>query len=79
MNQALEKPVSQRTVQRPLDENGYYACTGKRKPLVSEVNRIKRRSFVRTVWNWTNEWNEIIFNDESRFALFLNDSHKWET
>jgi transposase len=27
--------------------------------------------------NWNNEWNNIIWSDESRFELFNNDSQNW--
>ena len=27
--------------------------------------------------NWTNEWEKIIWSDESRFELFQNDSKSW--
>lgn len=56
---------------------GYYGRTAKRKPLVSEVNRKKRRFWCLARKNWVEEWNAVIFSDESRFELFDNDSHKW--
>jgi transposase len=55
---------------------GYHARAGKRKPLVSEVNRKKRCHFVRCC-NELMIWSEVIFSDESRFAVFANDSQNW--
>jgi len=41
-NQTLNVLVSKRTIQRTLHSIGYYGRTGRKKPLVSEVNRKKR-------------------------------------
>jgi transposase len=76
INKVLSRPVSTRTVQRNLHEMGYYARAGKRKPLISEINRKKRCHFVRCCKDWL-EWNEVIFSDESRFNVFDNDSQNW--
>jgi|KBSSwiStaDraftv2_1062776.scaffolds.fasta_scaffold275747_2 transposase len=77
LTKSLSNPVSEKTTRRALHHLGYYARSGKRKPLVSEQNRKKRLYFAKLSKNLTNEWNNIIFSDESRFLLFDNDSHKW--
>jgi transposase len=69
--------VSSYTVQRTLHNEGFFGRAGKRKPLVSEVNRKKRLEWCKTRKNWDLEWNNIIWSDESRFLLFQNDSHHW--
>lgn len=76
-NQGLTISVSSRTVQRTLHTMGYYGRTGRKKPLVSEVNRKKRLFWCYDKKNWQDEWNFIIFSDESRFELFRNDANQW--
>ena len=76
LNHALLKPVSEKTVCRALYDKGYHACAGKRKPLVTEHNRKKHLFFARFANAWSYEWNEMIFNDGSRFVLF-SMTHKW--
>lgn len=77
LNESLSNPICVNTARTVLHQLGYYARSGKRKPLVSEKNRKLRLQFARFSKNLTNEWNNIIFSDESRFLLFANDSHKW--
>ena len=76
-NKSLTVSASSRTIQRNLHIQGYYGCFAKKKPLVSEVNRKKRRFWSLARKNWVEQWNEVIFSDESRFEIFDNDSHKW--
>ena len=76
-NQSLTISVSTKTVQRSLHSMGYYGCTGRKKPLVSEVNRKKRLFWCHDKKNWQDEWNFIVFSDESRFELFRNDANQW--
>jgi transposase len=77
LNKSLSKPVCVNTIRTALHESGYYARSGKRKPLVSEQNRKRRLWFAKFSKSFTSEWNNIIFSDESRYVLFDNDSHKW--
>jgi transposase len=76
-NKSLTVSASSRTIQRNLHIQGYYGRSAKKKPLVSEVNRKKRRFWSLARKNWVEEWNTVIFSDESRFEIFDNDSHKW--
>jgi len=71
------KTVSAATIRRNLYELGYHGRAGVRKPFVSEVNRGKRHVWCRERRNWSEEWNNIIWSDESRFVLFQNDAHHW--
>jgi transposase len=76
-NESLGLSVSSSTVRNYLHEMGYHGRVGKRKPLVSEKNRVERLAWCRERKNWSDEWNSIIWSDESRFELFQNDSHHW--
>jgi transposase len=70
-------PVCQNTVRSVLHSEGFFGRAGKRKPLVSEVNRKKRLEWCRERRNWDSEWDSIIWSDESHFLLFQNDAHHW--
>ncbi len=77
LNSSLNLSVSKRTVQRTLHQEGYHGRVAKKKPFISEKNRKKRLGWCRMRINWTNEWEKIIWSDESRFELFQNDSKSW--
>ena len=76
-NQYLNISVCSKTVIRTLHSMGYYERTGRKKSLVSEVNKKKRLFWCYDKKNWQDEWNFIIFSDESRFELFRNDANQW--
>lgn len=76
-NNSLEITVSADTVRHILHEAGYYGRVAKKKPLVSESNSRKRLNWCKERKNWKEEWEKIIFSDESRFEIFKNDSQKW--
>jgi transposase len=76
-NKSLTVSASVQTIRRALHIQGYYGRTAKKKPFVSEINRKKRRFWCLARRNWSDEWNKVIFSDESRFEIFDNDSHKW--
>ncbi|CAJ0836974.1 9468_t:CDS:1, partial [Entrophospora sp. SA101] len=57
-----------------LHGEGYYSRAALRKPFVSEVNQKKRFSWCRERKNWNiNDWNNIIWSDESKFNLYYSD------
>ena len=76
-NTVMNISVSSRTIQRTLHEMGYSGHAAKKKPFISEQNRKKRFGWCRMHKNWTTEWKNIIWSDESRFELFNNDSRNW--
>lgn len=69
--------VSTRTARRVLHNYNFFGRIGKRKPFVSENNRIKRSRWCRERKGWDEQWNTIIWSDESRFLLFENDGQQW--
>jgi transposase len=62
--------VCKRTLTNFLHEHGFYGRVGARKPFVSETNRKKRLNWAKERKGWTNEWDNIIWSDESKFELF---------
>lgn len=65
--------ISTRTARRVLHNHNFFGRIGKRKPFVSENNRIKRLRWCRERRGWDEQWDTIIWSDESRFLLFEND------
>lgn len=76
-NKSLTISVSTSTVRNYLHQEGYFGRVAKKKPYVSENNRKKRLGWCRMRKDWKEEWDKVIFSDESRFELFNNDSHNW--
>lgn len=70
-------PISTSTTRRVLHRHDYFGRVGTRKPFVSETNRIKRLKWSRERVKWGEEWNAVIWSDESRFLLFESDGQHW--
>lgn len=69
--------VSENTLRRHLHEIGFYGRVGVRKPLVTEKNRIKRLDWAKRRQGWEDEWEIIIWSDESKFELFRGNGRRW--
>src|SRR6185437_9636168 len=69
--------VSTSTARRVLHNHEYFGRIGKRKPFVSETNRIKRFRWCQERRFCDEQWDTIIWSDESRFVLFENDGQQW--
>ena len=69
--------VSTSTARRVLHNHEYFGRIGKRKPFVSETNRIKRFRWCQERRFCDEQWDTVIWSDESRFVLFENDGQQW--
>ena len=58
------------TAKRVLHKHEYFGRVGTRKPFVSEDNRKKRLKWSRKHIHWDEEWNTVIWSDES-------DGQRW--
>lgn len=68
------KSASAETIRRILRSENYNGRLCRKKPFVSEVNRIKRLKFAKSyVSRPLESWKNVIFVDESKFNLFGND------
>jgi transposase len=66
--------VTPRTIQNRLMEAGLYGRVARRKPLISEKNRIARLNWAKEHANWTiQQWECVLWSDESKFNLFGSD------
>ncbi|CAD6197692.1 unnamed protein product [Caenorhabditis auriculariae] len=71
-------PPSVSTVKRRLNAAGIMGRRPVKKPLISEKNRAARVKWAKEHHNWTRQdWNKILWSDESKFLLFGSDGIQW--
>ncbi|CAD6193756.1 unnamed protein product [Caenorhabditis auriculariae] len=71
-------PPSVSTVKRRLNAAGIMGRRPVKKPLISEKNRAARVKWAKEHLNWTRQdWNQILWSDESKFLLFGSDGIQW--
>lgn len=69
--------VSAETVRRRLREYGLAAYRPAQGPLLTAQHKRERLQFAQDHLNWTVEdWSNVLFTDESRFALFMSDGRQ---
>ncbi|CAD6200253.1 unnamed protein product [Caenorhabditis auriculariae] len=67
------------TVKRGLNAAGIMGRRPVKKPLISEKNRAARVKWTKEHLNWTRQdWNKILWSDESKFLLFGSDGIQWD-
>ena len=70
--------VSRKTVARALNKAGLKAGEKKKKPGLSQKNIKARLEFAKNYQDWTeNDWNRVIFSDESKINRFNSDGRSW--
>ena len=69
----IRKNVCNRTIRRILNENELHGRIARKKPFVSEVNRVKRLEFAEQHRSWNLKWRRIIFTDETNIE---NDNRR---
>lgn len=73
LNSMRSTPLSVPTVRRRLLEVGLKGRIAAKKPLLREVNIMKRLQWAKDHESWdTNQWARVLFTDESKFDLFGN-------
>ncbi|GFY14937.1 transposable element Tcb2 transposase [Trichonephila clavipes] len=67
--------MSVQTVRNIPHSTGLKARTSRKKPYISEINRIRRLELVRKCKNKPMDfWKKVIFSDEGRFEIFTPPS-----
>ena len=76
--QKLYPSISARTMRRYLCEIGLHGRVRRHKPYLSRLNYKQRRVWGKGVAKWTQEqWDLVIFSDESKYNLFGSDGRQW--
>ena len=66
--------VDPRTVRRFCVESGLHGRRVRQVPLLSRTQIKMRNAFAKALLSWNDEqWNRVIFSDESKFHLFGSD------
>lgn len=69
----LTSNVTERTVRNVIQKYGGKSVFTKKKPFISERNRIRRVAWARVHVKWTlRKWKKVLFSDESPFTLRYN-------
>lgn len=64
-------PVSASTIRRALNASGLHGRVPRKKPCISNANRLKRLTFAKNHLNTAQTfWDNVIFSDESKFEIF---------
>ncbi len=70
--------VSVETVRCALQEQGLKACISRSKPLLSDMNVKKHRIWASQHVEWSEEdWQQVVFSDESKFNLVSSDGRHY--
>jgi transposase len=70
--------VSERTIRRMIVERGFAARSPRKVPLISEKNKKKRLKLSRRfLLKPFNDWNRVIWSDETKINLFYSDGKRW--
>ncbi|CAB5191118.1 unnamed protein product [Rhizophagus irregularis] len=72
-NTSLDTTFHYNTVRRYLHDEGLGSYTAKKKPRLTEKHRTDRLKWCKDKKNWAEEWKQMVWSDESRFALFQSD------
>ena len=62
------------TVEKRLADAGLHGRVARKKPMLSDKNKVKRVEFARErkLWN-ADLWGKVLWSDEKRFNLFQSD------
>lgn len=66
----LSQAVTVRTIQRHINSLGYVGGWSRKKPFVSETNRLKRLQWARDRLSWSvDDWKRVLWSDESPYTI----------
>ena len=70
--------ASANTVRRALTEAGLVAFVKPKKPLITEVNRVRRLNWARMHQHWTiDDWKRVIWSDEVKINRYGSDGKNY--
>jgi DDE superfamily endonuclease/Transposase/Helix-turn-helix domain len=69
----ISKNICGATLVKTLKKNGIQSHVARKKPFISEENRLKRLQWARDHRNWTKEqWRRVLWTDESSISTDSN-------
>lgn len=69
--------VVPQTIRNVIKESGYNGRVARKKPYISDVNKLKRLTFAKAHVNKQEDfWNTVIFSDECKFSVFGSDGRQ---
>lgn len=73
---AMDRHVSMSTIYRRIASFGLHAYRPNRRLPLTAPQKAARLAWCQERRNWVDEWNHIVFSDESRFCLWQNDGRR---
>ena len=73
LNIQLGTTLTTKTIRKYLHNLGWRSCVACKKPLLDKNKAKVRKNWCREHLNWVNEWQMVIFTDESWFCLYKSD------
>ena len=68
--------LTTKTIRKYLHNLGWRNCVACRKPLLDKRKALERKKWCREHLKWVNEWQMVVFTDESRFCLHKADGRE---
>jgi transposase len=73
LNSSLNTSLHYNTVRKYLHDEGFGSYATRKKPRLTEQQQKNRFKWCKEKYYWKEEWKQIVWSDESRFALFESD------
>jgi hypothetical protein len=73
LNTSLNTTLHYNTIRSYLHDEGLGSYTAQKKPHLTPKHRTDRLRWCKEKKNWVEEWKQVVWSDESRFALFQPD------
>ncbi|CAB5202695.1 unnamed protein product [Rhizophagus irregularis] len=73
LNTSLDATLHHNTIRSCLHSEGLGSYTVRKKPHLTAKHRTDRLKWCKEKKNWIEEWKQVVWSDESRFALFQSD------
>ncbi|GET51079.1 transposable element Tcb1 transposase [Rhizophagus irregularis DAOM 181602=DAOM 197198] len=73
LNSSFNTTFHHNTVRKYLHNDGLGSYTARKKTLLTKKHKSDRLRWCREKRSWKEEWKQVVWSDESRFALFESD------
>ncbi|CAG8688788.1 10631_t:CDS:2, partial [Gigaspora margarita] len=76
LNVQLGTTLTDKTTRKYLHDLGWSSCVACKKPFLDKKKALERKKWCREHLKWINEWQMVVFSDESRFCLHKSDGRE---